>query len=449
MRAVEFKNSQKGEVSIFLCLLFLILISLVGALMESVSVHLTRNERRMNLEMAIESVFAEYDSGLLDEYDIFALDGTYGTGEYEEKRLLDRMDFYGATDTENDIFAMEFLTDNGGASFYREAVQYMRNQYGLPENASENESDWASGEEEAENYMQEVDETQNEIESKLAETEESLPAENNPIAAVEDVKKQGLVKTVLPQNREVSNLSIQTENLPSVRVLREGNYSQEEEGDVLSDVMFREYLLEHFYSYGEEEDIRTVSYEMEYLLCGKEKDAKNLEKVLQRILLLRVVPNYACLLTDTGRKTEANALAASLCSVLSVAGLTPIVEQAILLAWAYGESVAELQILMDGGQIASIKTKESWILSLAELPLIGSERHTKEDGVEQGMSYEEYLRILLLLSSREELCMRALDLIECHTGLLADACVTRVQIASTCLLRRQLTYEFRTQYGYR
>ncbi len=437
----EFKGVQKGEVTIFLCLVFLVLISLVGALMESVSVRLTRNERRINLEMALESVFAEYDQLLLDEYEIFALNGTYGTGKYEQDLLLSRLDFYGAENTENQIHAVEFLSDNGGNAFYRQAVQYMRNKYGLREEIDEDKSDWASNAEQAEDYLEEFEETQKEI--------ESLPAEDNPIVAIEDVKKQGLVNVVLPKDKEVSNLSLQTERLPSARELQKGNCSSGKDGDLLSDAMFREYILEQFYSYASGKETRSLTYEIEYLLGGKAKDAKNLENVLQKLLCLRMVPNYTCLMSDTVRKTEANLLATSLCALIQTPGLAVVAEQAILLAWAYGESVAELQILMDGGLVSTVKTKNLWILSLEDLPLIGSKRYTKEDGEESGMDYQEYLRVLLMLYSREKLCMRALDLMECDLGFPVDSCITRLQIASTFTLRRNLSYKFQTQYAYR
>lgn len=449
MRAAEFKKNQRGEVSIFLCLIFMIMLSLVGALLESVSVWLTKNRQRIDLELALESAFGEYHQDLLENYELFSLDGTYGMGEYKEDLFLERLDYYGADSTENDIYAVEFLSDNQGTPFYRSAVQYIRNQYGIKENASESEGNWEEIARESETYQQEVETNEQEMEDMLAETEESLPTENNPIPVVEEVKKQGLLKIVLPEDMTVSNLQLPGDELASVRSLKKGSYPQTEEGDLIADAMFREYLLEQFQSYESGEQARSMSYQLEYLLCGKEKDAKNLEKVLQKILLLRAVPNYACLLTDTTRKNEANLLATTLCSALQVAGLAPVVEQAILLAWAYGESVAELQILMDGGEIASVKTKDRWILSLAELPLIGSKHYTKEDGEKAGMDYKEYLRVLLLLTSRETLCMRALDLIERDTGIRADSCITRIQIKSVCSLRRGLRYEFCTQYAYR
>jgi len=447
--AVGFKEKKKGEVTIFLSLVFLVLISLVGALMESISIRLSKNENRMNLEMAMESVFAEYDKELLNNYEIFALDGTYGVGEYEEKLLLERMKFYGAAGTENSICAVEFLSDNKGEPFYRQAVRYMRNKYGLPEHIDEEGSAWIEKEKEATFHQDEEKAVQETLMDKLEEEGVMLPSEDNPITAVEDVKRKGLVKVVLPEDKTVSNLCVRTDELATGRELRKGNYLENSDENLISDTLFREYLLQQFYNYFEEQTARSLAYEIEYILCGRETDAKNLEKVLQRILLLRLVPNYTCLLADPERKGEVSALASNLCLLLQSPGVTLVVEQAIFFAWAYGESVAELQILMDGGKVSAIKKKEEWILPLQKLSNIANIRYKKEKGVENGMDYKQYLRIFLLLTKRDQLCMRAIDLMECDSKTKADSFITRMQVTGTCSLRRHLTYEFYAQYAYR
>ncbi|MCB6567350.1 DUF5702 domain-containing protein, partial [Desulfovibrio desulfuricans] len=77
---------------------------------------------------------------------------------------------------------------------------------------------------------------------------------------------------------------------------------------------------------------RPLAYELEYLLEGKANDSENLESVVKKLLLLRFGPNYGYLCTDTAKKAEAETLAAGLCTLLTVPGVTEIVKQAILLA---------------------------------------------------------------------------------------------------------------------
>ena len=70
----------KGDVTAFLSLIFILLITFVGGIMESASIQLAKNYRRTDTDRAMECVFAEYQKELLEEYDVFALDGSYEIG---------------------------------------------------------------------------------------------------------------------------------------------------------------------------------------------------------------------------------------------------------------------------------------------------------------------------------------------------------------------------------
>ena len=51
----------KGEITAFLAMLFLLMMSLVGALVESSSIQITKNRKRADTILAMESVFGEYN----------------------------------------------------------------------------------------------------------------------------------------------------------------------------------------------------------------------------------------------------------------------------------------------------------------------------------------------------------------------------------------------------
>ena len=59
------------------------------------------------------------------------------------------------------------------------------------------------------------------------------------------------------------------------------------------------------------------------------------------------------------------------------------VAQALLLAWALGESVMDLRSLMKGGKVPLVKSTETWQLSLAGLMTLGTEDDHGE-GVDAG-----------------------------------------------------------------
>ncbi|WP_278320651.1 DUF5702 domain-containing protein [Faecalimonas umbilicata] len=106
--------------------------------------------------------------------------------------------------------------------------------------------------------------------------------------------------------------------------------------------------MEHFGNAVDQKKENTLSYEMEYILEGKESDQQNLEAVVKKLLLMRSGANYLYLLTDAGKQAEAETLAVSLSTAIALPVLTGLVKQAILVAWAFGEAVMDIRALLDG-----------------------------------------------------------------------------------------------------
>ena len=63
----------------YLSLVFILLISFAGAMLESASLQNVKNYRRADMTRAVESIFAEYQKELWEVYGIFALEGSYET----------------------------------------------------------------------------------------------------------------------------------------------------------------------------------------------------------------------------------------------------------------------------------------------------------------------------------------------------------------------------------
>ena len=94
---------QKGEITAFLSLVFLLILSFLGAMVESASIQVLKNYKRADTILAVESVFAEYQKQLLEEYDLFALDAGYGEGRLDEGKILKRLEYYGAQENANQV----------------------------------------------------------------------------------------------------------------------------------------------------------------------------------------------------------------------------------------------------------------------------------------------------------------------------------------------------------
>ena len=185
------------------------------------------------------------------------------------------------------------------------------------------------------------------------------------------------------------------------------------------------------------------------MLAGKASDEENLEWVAKKLLSIRIGINYAYLLTDETKLAETETVAAGICTLLAVPEATELVKQAMLFFWSYGESVMDLRALYRGKKVPLVKSKETWQLQLSNLIQGGvNEGMAMEGEGENGISYEEYLKALLVASNTDTLCMRALDLIEVNLGIRVDECVTKLELESRGKTWREVSYTCNTKFAY-
>lgn len=498
----DYKREQrylKGEVTVYLSLVFILLISFAGAMLESASLQNVKNYRRADMTRAVESIFAEYQKELWEVYGIFSLEGSYETGSYSEELLKERLAYYGASGMNQEITRIQLLTDQGASAFYEQVTAYMENKYGLDKvKKLVGQTDtWKAGEEALQNYERDGAKTEQELQELLSQKEE-FPEEENPLSHVAKLKSMPLVDLIMPKGRVMSKKSITLSEMVSHRKRNQGygDFSDvAESGSTISKLLFGEYVLEHFkmasdslqsgngnYNSGDSvggdfvrgdsanEDFGngnrgdmagagSLDYELEYILEGHASDRENLETVASKLLMVRFVPDYAYIQTDPEKKAEAEAAALTLCTVIGLPELAECAAQGILLAWAYGEAIMDIRTLISGGKVPLVKNAEDWKLSLSGLMQLGSagENVAADSGkdMESGLAYREYLRMLLFLKSQDEVGMRTLDMVEQNlkirygqTFFRADACISRVEFHSTCNLRRGIMYDFPTYFGY-
>lgn len=437
----------KGEITAFLSLIFILLLSVVGALIESTSIQMTRDRKRADTSIALESVFAEYHREMLEAYDLFV---RYGCNEGV---LQSRLAYYGADQMTHRVAKRELLTDDNGGPFYKQAVRYAKDWLGMEGNDTSQEG---SGQGNM-NFSQgsvDVDREEanfsSQLEGLLEEEEAELPEENNPIQSVRKLKQTGLLSLVISDEQDISERRIHTQTLPTHRTLEEGNYKETSAGGAADKFFFLAYLTEHFGTKTDTKETRGLLYEQEYLLEGHESDKENLEAVCRKILKIRMAANYVYLQTDTTKQAEAETMALGLCSLLTVPGITQIVKQGILLAWAYGESIVDLRVLLKGKKVAAVKTGDTWQLQLSNLVNLGTDQEVvgEKDSL-AGLSYEDYVKGLLLIEDKETLCMRGLDLIESNLNIRTDQCMIKVHIKTHLQLRRGIEETFHTEFAYR
>lgn len=241
----------KGEVTAFLSLIFVLLLSFVSAVLQSVSIQVSKNTSRVVVTEAVESVFAEYQKELMEEYDIFALDGSYETGGYSEMQITDRLGFYGTKNMDVSIEKLQLLTDNKGQAFREQVAYYMKHKYGISalENFTENSKSWKEQKIEGEKYQKTDKETTGKLEETLQENDRVLPDEDNPLAHISQLKSSGFLQLVSPSDANFSEKSVELSSQPSNKSLHKGHGSIEIDSSVeapLSNIILDTYIKDHF-----------------------------------------------------------------------------------------------------------------------------------------------------------------------------------------------------------
>lgn len=435
MKKLQVKQWEfKGEVTAFLSLLFLLMLSVVGVMIQSASIHITKSMKRADTELAMESMFAEYHPKLLKEYEVFAKERA------GEAYISQRLSFYGAGNMAHSIEKIELLSDHQGATFYTQVISFMGGEV-VEEKFPETD-----------NMEVEAQKAKEELETLLEKEECILPEEDNPIWIVEQLRKLGILSLVLPDSVQVSERTLEKQTLASQRELHTGSGYERgfPQNNMAHKILFASYLNQHFLNFQTNSVEHPLSYEAEYLLAGKMNDRENLKQVANKLLGIRIGLNYTYLLANQEKQAEAMAMALGLSSLMLAPEAAEIVKQAVLFAWAYGESILDLRSLYAGKKVPVVKNDANWTLQLSKLSsLLTKEAIENAAQEEQGLTYQEYLRTLFLLEKEEVLSMRALDLIEVNLGIQVDDCITALQIRSRYEMQRHVKDTFLTEYMYR
>ena len=118
--------------------------------------------------------------------------------------------------------------------------------------------------------------------------------------------------------------------------------------------------------------------------------------------------------------------------------------------------MVDIRSLLKGNRVPLVKTGDSWQLQLSGILKLGTEED-QNDGAdtEGGLRYKDYLRILLFLGNKKKEGMRTLDLIEQNlrtekgqSYFRADYCISKIELKSTRIFRRGISYQFPTCFGY-
>lgn len=425
----------------FVCLTLVAMVSLYLVLFEGIRQNTIRLESECITDTGLNSVMAEYHRELYNQYQLFFVDTSYGTEypsvyltlahlkQYLKKNLeCDNVKYFPRMYMDplqlkvEEIRATKVVlaTDQESYPLQKQAVQVVETDMGME--YVNQFLNWITVIEEngllqndAEEKQAVLEEEQERVLEGLEESQWVAVREIEPSAEIKKLRRKGILNLVVDSG-SLSKTEIISNSYLSHRKKREGinkgNIPKESELTIMEQLLFYEYILNYTGRYTNHKEDSLLTYQTEYILFGEESDIENLRKVVNRISAMREVANTIALYNDAKKVEMVRTWAALLAGVLLVPELEPIFETSIILGWAYMESLYDVSCLLNGEKVELIKQPEAWHYSLEEA-LSGVVKNAGTEKEEQkGLSYEDYLRILLYIEDLDEVSYRLMDVME-------------------------------------
>lgn len=232
------------------------------------------------------------------------------------------------------------------------------------------------------------------------------------LESLKDVFSKNQLKLVLEDVSKVSDNKSSYKDLSSMycNVANEEFSVNLDLQNLYQDFLYNKYVSLYFANYLNPNTDGILQYETEYILGKKAGDTENLKAVVSQLVSLRFVMNFSYIICDAQKKEECVTTAAALLGFTGVYGIIKLGEYLLLTAWAYGEAVNDVKILMNGGKVSLVKTPEQWKTQLEDI--LSNSVGKGTDGNAEGLTYGEYLQLLLFLEQKETKIFRTMDIME-------------------------------------
>jgi len=445
---------MKGSVTIFLSFTLILILSLMMVLLESTRVNGLKTVEKVVGNAAAESTMASFAKQAFERYGLLLVDGGYGKDWLDEEGLIDDFSYYYQESLSaysgiqsGNLFSvkgvvyrineMNFLTDQNGEPFVQEVLAFY--PYEAAGILLQKLKGYLSGADTGSALLEQIEDKDNE--RKSTDWDQYLLEEKNqrmllvsksfqvmqtafnqdqyeenikysPIGKAEETEKSGWLSLVMPSKDPLSGKKIDKATFPSETVIRTKQAADSIYKNELYQVIFDEYLLSNFNCYTNCIEESGVQYEVEYIIAGKESDETNLKATLSKIALMREGMNLLYLYNDAEKNAEARLMATALCGWTQIPLLIELTKFSLLAAWAYAETILDIRTLLMDQRIPLYKSKNTWTLQLSQVSSFLSGGEIKAKSVNNGLSYQDYLRLLLLLQNFEDSSFKTMDMIQ-------------------------------------
>lgn len=448
--------NNKGQITVFISLIMGSLVLLGLFVIKLCTYYVEKSKAVQIVNLAISDVKSGYNSYIFEHYHILLFDKTeYGKGEAAveevfcknvENNLDDKLslDYVAITD-------FDLITDNDCEAFksqINDYTVYAAISYGADEIMAktggkdavideavidEMDADTKGNESEADPDFSEEQNGRNKSESENgtgAEEHTAKKKEEDPRDFTKIIGNLGILYFVIPDDLEVSTDIVDLSECPtkgesSILGLFDLNNEFDSynrlKKDLKKNTAWNNSLIDagcglayakEVFNCAVNQEINEESvfkFELEYLVCGKPSDYLNLKKTVNRIVAIRFPVDFSYLLTDVSKMTRVKEIAMSIS--LATAIPEPVLKYLIAGCWSYVESVSDVRELLKGNKVEFEKNKNNWKTDINHL---GSSLKAPKTESDRGMTYEDYLLILIALNMNTSY-KRMLDVIQLNT----------------------------------
>lgn len=425
------KNMEnRGQVTVFLCLVLMSLLLLGITTLEMVRVRMGSAKAAEAADGAACEIQAAYNRELFDEYHLLAVDRTFaGQGEGKMEEMAEDYIEYmldGSGDDDMVLNGVELvqckgLLENDCENMKKQITEYMKIY--IETEGIKDLLEMITTEKKAGTSTGAAIDKGQEDESPS----HSVWVGTDPRDVLKNMSKGGVLKLVTPAGDVPSDTSYDMEPLSGkngyddgeqwediefddIDAFRKqvGTWEESDETGITDDFYGICYALETFNTYVSQKADRPAECEVEYMIAGEDNDKDNLKSVVNRIILHRLPLNMGYLLTDTAKMASVESIA----FVLSlIPGVTySAVKYLIAGCWAYVETLADIRCMLCGNDVKFIKSADTWKTDIDNLGDLLTMQNVNYEGAD-AIGYKGYLAILLA-EKRKDMYYRMADMIQ-------------------------------------
>lgn len=190
--------------------------------------------------------------------------------------------------------------------------------------------------------------------------------------------------------------------------------------DLLNTALVDDYVLSHMNHRLYDGARGPLNGEIEYIIAGNKTDKDNYKAVRNKLFTLRFILNIIHVFRDSEKRTHADNIGRAIAACCSYGVGGEIFALITIASWSLAETFSDISLLLDGDSVPLVKKNDDWKTSIDGLFNNKKEekKESKADKIND-FDYEEYLRVLLLMTPQETKLLRIADIIELNMSVVA------------------------------